>query len=121
MASKPPQPSVLPGTGIGIGGDGQDDVQRHAIRYASLYHQQYVRFFNGHTGKVTHLSLCPANDSFLSSSVDQTVREGGGAGRFAFAAVVLVSSRRGDFRGLRCSERWMGGGGGGLMMSRFLF
>ena len=44
------------------------------IRYLSTHDNQYLRYFKGHGAPVTSLSLCPADDTFLSSSLDNTVR-----------------------------------------------
>jgi len=44
------------------------------IRYLSTHDNSYIRYFRGHTGRVTSLSLCPSNDTFLSASLDNTVR-----------------------------------------------
>lgn len=44
------------------------------IRYLSTHDNSYIRYFRGHTGRVTSLSLCPSNDTFLSASLDHTVK-----------------------------------------------
>lgn len=44
------------------------------IRYLSTHDNSYVRYFRGHTGRVTSLSLCPGNDTFLSASQDHSVK-----------------------------------------------
>ena len=44
------------------------------IRYLSTHDNQYLRYFKGHTSPVTSLSLCPADDTFVSSGLDNTVR-----------------------------------------------
>ena len=44
------------------------------IRYLSTHDNQYLRYFKGHTAPVTTLALCPASDTFLSCSLDNTVR-----------------------------------------------
>lgn len=44
------------------------------IRYLSTHDFQYLRYFKGHTGPVTALALNPGSDSFLSCSLDNTVR-----------------------------------------------
>jgi len=44
------------------------------IRYLSTHDNSYIRYFRGHTGRVTSLSLCPSNDTFLSASLDNTVK-----------------------------------------------
>ena len=48
--------------------------QRNAISYWSLYDNKIVRKFRGHSDKVNSISMCPADDTFLSSSSDGTVR-----------------------------------------------
>ncbi|KAL9092012.1 MAG: hypothetical protein Q9159_001157, partial [Coniocarpon cinnabarinum] len=45
-----------------------------AIRYLSTHDNSYIRYFRGHTAAVTSLSLSPADDTFLTSSLDNTVR-----------------------------------------------
>ncbi|KAF1989903.1 WD repeat-containing protein 82 [Aulographum hederae CBS 113979] len=46
----------------------------HNLRYLSAHDNTYLRYFKGHTDRVTCLALCPANDTFLSCSLDNTVR-----------------------------------------------
>jgi len=48
--------------------------QRHAVSYWSLHENKLLRKFRGHGDAVTGLSMCPADDTFLSSSKDRTVR-----------------------------------------------
>ena len=45
-----------------------------AIRYLSTHDNSYIRYYKGHTGPVTSICLSPANDMFLSCSLDNTVR-----------------------------------------------
>ncbi|KAK4692182.1 COMPASS component SWD2, partial [Lecanoromycetidae sp. Uapishka_2] len=44
------------------------------IRYLSTHDNAFLRYFKGHTAPVTTLALCPAADTFLSCSLDSTVR-----------------------------------------------
>lgn len=44
------------------------------IRYLSTHDNQFLRYFKGHTAPVTSLALHPASDSFISCSLDNTVR-----------------------------------------------
>ncbi|MCJ1317808.1 member of Set1p complex, histone methyl transferase [Xylographa vitiligo] len=44
------------------------------IRYLSTHDNQFLRYFKGHTAPVTALALCPASDTFISGSLDNTVR-----------------------------------------------
>ncbi|KAK9478105.1 WD40-repeat-containing domain protein [Lipomyces japonicus] len=44
------------------------------IRYLSVHTNQYIRYFKGHKEKVTSLEVSPADDHFLSASLDGTVR-----------------------------------------------
>lgn len=46
----------------------------HAIRYLSFHDNKFIRYFKGHTEKVTALEMSPQEDFFLSSSKDGTVR-----------------------------------------------
>ena len=45
-----------------------------AIRYLSIYDNKYLRYYKGHTKRVTNLKMSPQDDTFLSSSEDETVR-----------------------------------------------
>ncbi|KAF2666974.1 WD repeat-containing protein 82 [Microthyrium microscopicum] len=44
------------------------------IRYLSTHDNSYMRYFRGHEGRVTSLSMCPSKDEFLSCSEDGTMR-----------------------------------------------
>jgi len=44
------------------------------IRYLSTHDNAFLRYFRGHTAPVASLALCPASDTFLSCSLDNTVR-----------------------------------------------
>ncbi|XP_037087019.1 WD repeat-containing protein 82 [Pollicipes pollicipes] len=44
------------------------------IRYLSLHDNKYIRYFPGHTKKVVTLCMSPVDDSFLSGSMDRTLR-----------------------------------------------
>lgn len=44
------------------------------IRHLSLDTKNYLRFYAGHTGRVISLSMSPHGHSFLSGSIDRTVR-----------------------------------------------
>jgi len=44
------------------------------VRYLSMHDNSFIRYFRGHEGRVTSLSLCPGGDQFLSASLDGTVR-----------------------------------------------
>lgn len=58
----------------GKGTQDQPLAQRSAVHYLSLYDNKILRKFRGHTGEVSSLSMSPADDFFLSSSNDRTVR-----------------------------------------------
>ena len=45
-----------------------------SIRYLSTHDNQFLRYFNGHTNAVTCLAVCPSSDTFISCSLDDTVR-----------------------------------------------
>ena len=49
------------------------DKKQHDIRYLCLYDNRYLRSFEGHTQKVTSLSMCPTDDHFLSAGKDRNV------------------------------------------------
>lgn len=44
------------------------------IRYLSMHDNSFIRYFRGHTQRVTSLSMSPGNDVFLSASLDNTVK-----------------------------------------------
>jgi len=44
------------------------------IRYLSAHDNTYIRYFRGHTAPVTALALSPSSDTFISASLDDTVR-----------------------------------------------
>ncbi|MCJ1311164.1 member of Set1p complex, histone methyl transferase [Agyrium rufum] len=44
------------------------------IRYLSTNDNQFLRYFKGHTAPVTELAVSPADNTFLSCSLDNTVR-----------------------------------------------
>jgi len=44
------------------------------IRYLSLHDNKYIRYFPGHSKKVTTLCMSPVDDTFLSGSLDKTLR-----------------------------------------------
>lgn len=44
------------------------------IRYLSLHDNKYIRYFPGHQKKVVSLCISPIEDSFISGSLDKTLR-----------------------------------------------
>lgn len=48
--------------------------ENDTIRYLSLHDNKYLRYFVGHEKRVVTLSMSPADDTFLSGSLDQTIR-----------------------------------------------
>ena len=44
-----------------------------SLRLLDLHNEGYVRYFSGHTDKVTSLALSPGSDAFVSCSKDDTV------------------------------------------------
>ncbi|KAF1826901.1 histone H3 methyltransferase complex and RNA cleavage factor II complex, subunit SWD2 [Dissoconium aciculare CBS 342.82] len=44
------------------------------IRYLSMHDNSFIRYFRGHTDRVTSLSMSPSDDKFLSASLDNTVK-----------------------------------------------
>ncbi|KAF0700430.1 Aste57867_9055 [Aphanomyces stellatus] len=52
----------------------QNDANDHAIRYHSLYDNKFLRYFSGHTKKVTSLMMHPTADEFLTASLDGSFR-----------------------------------------------
>ncbi|KAI9894375.1 MAG: member of Set1p complex, histone methyl transferase [Vezdaea aestivalis] len=45
-----------------------------SIRYLSTHTQAFHRYFKGHTAQVTSLCMSPGDDTFVSASLDNTVR-----------------------------------------------
>lgn len=45
-----------------------------AIRYQSLHDNKYIRYFTGHTKRVVCLNMSPVDDSFISGSLDKSIR-----------------------------------------------
>eukprot|EP00192_Tetraselmis_astigmatica_P014008 CAMPEP_0117677744 /NCGR_PEP_ID=MMETSP0804-20121206/16907_1 /TAXON_ID=1074897 /ORGANISM="Tetraselmis astigmatica, Strain CCMP880" /LENGTH=312 /DNA_ID=CAMNT_0005487045 /DNA_START=316 /DNA_END=1255 /DNA_ORIENTATION=+ len=46
----------------------------HSIRYLSLFDNRYLRYFSGHTERVTSLCISPRADLFMSCSLDKSMR-----------------------------------------------
>lgn len=44
------------------------------IRYLSLYDNKFLRYFPGHTKRVVSLRMSPVDDTFISASLDKTIR-----------------------------------------------
>jgi COMPASS component SWD2 len=53
---------------------GSNDAHKNTINYLSVHDNKILREFSGHLGQVTDISVSPVDDTFLSSSVDGTVR-----------------------------------------------
>ena len=45
-----------------------------SVRYLSMHDHRYLRYFKGHTDRVSSLEMSPKDDSFASASVDGTAR-----------------------------------------------
>lgn len=45
-----------------------------SLRYLSMYDNRCLRYFKGHKERVVSLCMSPVNDSFMSGSLDHTVR-----------------------------------------------
>ena len=58
----------------GKGSSTQPLGQRHAINYWSVHDNKLLRKFRGHADTVVSISVSPADDKFLTSSHDRTVR-----------------------------------------------
>ncbi|OBT77038.1 hypothetical protein VF21_02963 [Pseudogymnoascus sp. 05NY08] len=48
--------------------------ENNDIRYLATHDNSFLRYFKGHTGSVTCLTMNPGSDTFVSSSLDNTVR-----------------------------------------------
>ncbi|XP_036600027.1 WD repeat-containing protein 82-like [Trichosurus vulpecula] len=44
------------------------------IRYLSLHYNKYIRYFPGHEKRVVALSMSPVDETFISASLDKTIR-----------------------------------------------
>uniref|UniRef100_A0A4X2L7G6 WD repeat-containing protein 82 n=1 Tax=Vombatus ursinus TaxID=29139 RepID=A0A4X2L7G6_VOMUR len=44
------------------------------IRYLSLQYNKYIRYFPGHDKRVVALSMSPVDETFISASLDKTIR-----------------------------------------------
>lgn len=58
----------------GKGSPTQPAGQRYAVSYLSIHDNKILRKFKGHSDVVTHISMCPADDTFLTSSKDGSCR-----------------------------------------------
>jgi COMPASS component SWD2 len=45
-----------------------------SLRYWSLHDNRYIRYFKGHRDRVVSLAMNPVNDTFISASLDNTIR-----------------------------------------------
>ncbi|KAL3526394.1 hypothetical protein ACH5RR_011050 [Cinchona calisaya] len=50
------------------------DSSGESLRYLSMYDNRCLRYFKGHKERVVSLCMSPINDSFMSGSLDHTVR-----------------------------------------------
>lgn len=50
------------------------DSNGESLRYLSMYDNRCLRYFKGHKERVVSLCISPVNDSFMSGSIDHTVR-----------------------------------------------
>ena len=46
----------------------------HPFRYMSLNENKYIRYFGGHDKRVVTLAMNPADETFLSGSLDKSIR-----------------------------------------------
>eukprot|EP00546_Thalassionema_frauenfeldii_P001578 CAMPEP_0178937088 /NCGR_PEP_ID=MMETSP0786-20121207/25553_1 /TAXON_ID=186022 /ORGANISM="Thalassionema frauenfeldii, Strain CCMP 1798" /LENGTH=326 /DNA_ID=CAMNT_0020615601 /DNA_START=86 /DNA_END=1063 /DNA_ORIENTATION=+ len=58
----------------GNGSADQQPSQRYAVNYHSTHDNKILRKFRGHDDTINNISMSPADDSFLTSSRDRTVR-----------------------------------------------
>lgn len=45
-----------------------------SLRYLSLHDNRYLRYFKGHRDRVVSLAMSPRDDTFISGSLDNTIR-----------------------------------------------
>ncbi|XP_039143338.1 protein ANTHESIS POMOTING FACTOR 1 [Dioscorea cayenensis subsp. rotundata] len=51
-----------------------NSASTESLRYLSMYDNRCLRYFKGHKERVVSLCMSPVNDSFMSGSLDHTVR-----------------------------------------------
>ncbi|XP_020414415.1 WD repeat-containing protein 82 isoform X1 [Prunus persica] len=51
-----------------------DATGAESLRYLSMYDNRCLRYFKGHKERIVSLCMSPVNDSFMSGSLDHTVR-----------------------------------------------
>ncbi|KMZ57221.1 WD repeat protein-like [Zostera marina] len=51
-----------------------ESTSSESLRYLSLYENRCLRYFKGHKAKIVSLCMSPINDSFMSGSLDHSVR-----------------------------------------------
>ena len=49
-------------------------IESLLIRYMSLNENKYIRYFGGHDKRVVTLAMNPADETFLSGSLDKSIR-----------------------------------------------
>ncbi|KAL8153895.1 hypothetical protein V2J09_011655 [Rumex salicifolius] len=50
------------------------DTTGESLRYLSMYDNRILRYFKGHKQRIVSLCMSPSNDSFMSGSLDHSVR-----------------------------------------------
>eukprot|EP00268_Persea_americana_P059650 TRINITY_DN7351_c1_g2_i2.p1 TRINITY_DN7351_c1_g2~~TRINITY_DN7351_c1_g2_i2.p1 ORF type:complete len:346 (+),score=46.01 TRINITY_DN7351_c1_g2_i2:103-1140(+) len=50
------------------------DSNGESLRYLSMYDNRCLRYFKGHKQRIVSLCMSPINDSFMSGSLDHTIR-----------------------------------------------
>lgn len=50
------------------------DTTEESLRYLSMYDNRCLRYFKGHKERIVSLCMSPVNDSFMSGSLDHSVR-----------------------------------------------
>ncbi|OAY79588.1 WD repeat-containing protein 82-B [Ananas comosus] len=50
------------------------DATSESLRYLSMYDNRCLRYFKGHKERIVSLCMSPINDSFMSGSLDHSVR-----------------------------------------------
>lgn len=49
-------------------------LENNDIRYLSTHDNSFIKYFRGHTSSVTSMTMHPTTDTFLSTSLDNTLR-----------------------------------------------
>ena len=75
-----------------VASNGLNTSSRGVVQYLSISDNQYIRFFQGHSDKITQLQITNVDDVFFSGSVDRTIRFWDLRSKNAFAKLDMCTS-----------------------------